>query len=230
VPRDAPASCLAVVGLAAEARHARASGATTLVSGADGAWLSAQLARVSPDAVASLVSFGLAGALADDLRVGDVVLADAVVDGSDRRPVDEMRTERVAVALRAAGTPVRSGLLLGSNRPLATAREKAAARAATGALAVDMESHVVARWAEAHAKPFLVIRVVSDDARHDLPEAATLPLRQDGTPDLPAILICLVRRPAQLPALVRTGRDAGRALSVLGRVGRLLGPGFGVHL
>ena len=43
-------------------------------------------------------------------------------------------------------------------------KAKAALRATTGADAVDMESHIAARYAEQHSLPFAALRVISDPA------------------------------------------------------------------
>lgn len=42
-------------------------------------------------------------------------------------------------------------------------------------------------------------------------------MKPDGGVALGAILASLARNPAQLPALIRTGRDAGAAFEALGR-------------
>ena len=88
------------------------------------------------------------------------------------------------------------------------AAAKAALHTATGALAVDMESHVVAPAAVAHGLRFAVVRVISDGADRGLPKAAQAGMKKDGGMDLPAVLKSLAANPRQLPALIRTGREA----------------------
>ena len=97
------------------------------------------------------------------------------------------------------------------------AAAKAALHSATGALAVDMESHVAAAFAAAHGLPFAALRVISDGADRALPKAAQAGMKPDGGMDVPR----------QLPALIRTGREAEvafRQLKLLNRhdlLGRL---------
>jgi 4-hydroxy-3-methylbut-2-enyl diphosphate reductase len=103
---------------------------------------------------------GVAGALTEGLNVGDVVVADEVRDGDDRFPCPG--APLVAGALRRAGLTVHVG-------PIATVDRLAghAARqslAATGAIAVDMESAAVA--AAVTGRPFVAVRVISDTPAH----------------------------------------------------------------
>jgi hypothetical protein len=102
--------------------------------------------------------------------------------------------------------------------PLSTAADKSAAFSQTGALAIDMESHVAARVAARHSLPFAALRVISDAADTTLPAAALAGMRPDGGIAIGAVLSSLVRNPAQLPALIRTARDAEQAFRALGRV------------
>ncbi len=104
---------------------------------------------------------------------------------------------------------------------------KAALRAATGAAAVDMESHVAARVAARHGLRFGVLRAISDTAGRDLPPAACVPLNPDGSVNLPAVLAALARQPSQLPDLLRLARDTSRALrELLRRLDSLAGDGL----
>ena len=114
-------------------------------------------------------------------------------------------------------------MIVGSDTIIATAAEKQALHTETGALAVDMESHIAACVAARHNLPFAIIRVISDSATEALPPAALVGMKPDGGMALGAVLAALARNPAQLPALIRTGIHAGRAFSELRRVGDVLG-------
>src|SRR5262249_25950392 len=116
--------------------------------------------------------------------------------------------------------------IVGMDAPLASASDKQRLHAQTGAAVVDTESHIVARIAAAHGLPFAACRTVIDSAHVDLPPAATVGLRHDGTPDLRAVFQSVVRRPAQLPLLIRTARDAYLARRALQRGRQRLGAGL----
>lgn len=124
----------------------------------------------------------------------------------------------------------RLGAIAGSDVMVADAAAKAALHASTGALAVDMESHIAARVAARRGLPFAAARTVSDGADRALPRAAQAGMRPDGGMDVTAVLAALARRPWELPALIRTGLEAEAAFRALlrGRQllgGALLGPG-----
>jgi adenosylhomocysteine nucleosidase len=107
-----------------------------------------------------------------------------------------------------------------------TTAEKADLHQTTGALAVDMESHIVARVAQRRHLPFTATRVICDPAHHALPPAARIAMKADGGIDLAAVLRSLLAQPSQLPALALTGWEAERSFRSLLRGHRRLGPGL----
>jgi hypothetical protein len=120
------------------------------------------------------------------------------------------------------------GTVVGGDTIIACAAEKAALYASSRAIAVDIESHIAARVAERHGLPFAILRTISDTADHALPPAALVGMKPDGSIALGAVLASLARHPHQLPALIRTGRDAGAAFGSLGRaLGTLEALGIG---
>ncbi|MFC3126064.1 hopanoid-associated phosphorylase [Pseudoroseomonas globiformis] len=212
---------LAATGLLREGRILAGQGIRPLAGGGDPARLLALLDRWAREAD-GIISIGLCGALSPRLRPGDWVVAEAVLDGDERHAVDGPWASRLMEALPGAA----QGMQVGQDGMLTDAAGKAALHQATGALGVDMESHVAARVALRHDLPFAVARVVSDDAGHDLPPAAEAGMRRDGGMDLAAVLRSLARDPRQLPALIRTGWHAERAFRELLRGHHRLGPGL----
>jgi adenosylhomocysteine nucleosidase len=207
----------AITGLAAEARIARRHGLEAVATGGIEAQVLEAAERLINEGAEALVSFGIAGALAPDLAPGSLLLPRAVLaeDGS-RLAVDEARRARADAALAASGLRAASGHVLGASEPAATPARKAALRAATGAIAIDLESHLVARVASRAGKPFLVLRAVADPASRALPEAALIGLDADGKPALGRVLLSVMRNPRQIPALLRLAGDTRRALLALG--------------
>lgn len=149
-----------------------------------------------------ILSCGIAGALAPSLQPGDVVIDGNVVV-----------VERLGQALPHA----HRGGIVGSDAIAATAVEKRILHERTGAMAVDMESHVAARVAVRKGLPFAALRVISDRADDDLPPAALVGMRPDGGMALGAVLASLARDRRQLSALIRTGRQADMAFRSLAR-------------
>jgi 4-hydroxy-3-methylbut-2-enyl diphosphate reductase len=115
-----------------------------------------------------LVLAGVAGAVAAGLGPGDIVVADRVVlDGADDLALPGAAD--LAKALRIAGLRVHLGPVGGADRVVTGAARQAWAD--RGALAVDMESGVLARTGRLAA----VVRAIVDTPAHPLVSLGTLP-------------------------------------------------------
>jgi hopanoid-associated phosphorylase len=213
---------LAATGLQRERRIVAGPDVDAIASGGDAARLEAVLDELAGSA-SGIISIGIAGGLAPGLQVGQWVVADAVLVDGEPMPTDSAWTGRLVARLPEAAR----GLLVGANAMVADATQKASLHRTTGAVAVDMESHIVARVARRHRLPFAAARVISDAAHHSLPPAARVGMKLDGGMDLPAVLRSLLTEPGQLPALIRTGLKAERAFRALLRGHRRLGPRLG---
>ena len=196
-------------GLKREAKLIARGGDVLIVAGGgNSARLERELDSMAARVPGVIVSSGLAGALDPVLNPGDVV-----IDGDPRF------VERVRSALPEAIV----GKVAGVDAIVATVEGKRALREAAGAIACDMESHIAERVARNRRLPFGVIRVISDGAGVALPPAALVAMRPDGGIAFGAVLASLVRDPRQLPAMLRTGQEAGRAFRELGRLFDVLG-------
>jgi len=210
---------LAVTGLAREARIARRAKLTPVIGGTDAELLTARLEEAIARGAKGIVSFGIAGALAPLLKIGDVVVATHIVHGDERYPTDTKWTGLIRQKLPRA-VP---GVIAGHEQVVSHVDGKRRLLALTGACAVDMESHIAARLANRHGIPFVAIRTISDVANRGLPPAAELPLTPKGRVRLRSVLSSLAAEPTQLPDLLRTGREAGRAFRALLRSRNALG-------
>jgi adenosylhomocysteine nucleosidase len=213
---------LVATGLQRERRILAGPAVEVVAGGGDYLRLEAALDRLAVG-MRGIISMGIAGGLAPELKPGQWVVANAVLDGGRSLSTDSAWTNWLVARLPGAATsPV-----LGVRAMVAEASQKAILYRTTGAAAVDMESHVAARVAWRHGLPFAVARVISDTADRTLPPAALVGMRPDGGMDLPAVLRSLLADPRQLPALIATGLDAERAFRSLLRGYRLLGPALG---
>jgi adenosylhomocysteine nucleosidase len=164
-----------------------------------------------------IVSAGFAGGLTNDLRAGDLIVA------------TELCTED-GVCLPAPWPGVLTGAwspeplrgrILTVAAPVARTEQKAAMAQKYAALAVDMESALVARWCSRKQIPFGSVRVISDDAQTSLsPELQTLLAR--GQPSILQLVSAGVRSPRLLRELIRlagqtrwAGKQLGKALGEL---------------
>ncbi len=214
---------IAFVGMAFEARIAAGPGVLVVCRAAGG-----KLAAVVESAVRKgyrgLVSFGVAGGLASHLRAGDWVVASAVRESQTVRATDAAWSRKLlGMIAGAVHAPI-----VGVDVPVAEPAKKRELHRATGAAAVDMESHLVARVAAAHRLAFAAVRVIVDPAHRVVPPAALLGMRPDGRADVSAILRDLATRPSQLSPLARIAMDALAARASMQRVRQQLGPHFGL--
>ena len=214
---------IAVVGMAFEARIAARLG-VPVVCGGDGTHLEKSLARAMAAGCSGLISFGVAGGLVPGLKPGTCIIGSSVIVDGEERPTDARWSQR----LRRIIPGTVSGPLLGVHEPIAFAGDKAALHRKTGALAVDMESHVVARAAARHGVPLAAIRVVIDPVERTIPRSALAGARPDGTIDPLAVMRSLMRYPRDFIGLMRMSLDARAARATLVQGSALLGPGLGL--
>ena len=200
-----PPGCIVAVGLRSEAALLPPS-VRTVVSGGDPRRLAALLAALPRD-VTAVLSFGIAGGLAPGLATGEVLAASEIWDAGEIWP-----------ALWPHPLPGRTARLAASTVLLPDALAKAGLHRVSGAFAVDMESGIAARFARERAVPFGALRAVADAAGDALPRAAALGLHPDGSPAPLRVLGALLRRPTDLPGLLRLARASARAHAALSRV------------
>jgi hopanoid-associated phosphorylase len=215
---------VAVTGMAFEARIARGEG-VEVVFAARADLLERALKAALARGCSGVISFGTAGGLAPDLEAGTVIVADAVDGPFGRVATDAAWTQRLAAALDVTpmAARLRRGTLAAVTAPLTSADDKQALHLKTGALAVDMESHIAGAIAAAHGLPFTVCRAIVDPAWRTLPPAATAGLRDDGHTAIGPILRELVRQPSQLGSLIQLAADARAARQSLVQARRTLG-------
>lgn len=208
---------LVVVGMTREAKIL--DGPEALIGGGDAPALADRLQAELSQGAAGVISFGLCGALAPGLKVGDLVIGDTALD-IESFEADAGWTRRLASALPDAAM----GRFAWAQRPVASAKEKAAVRERTNAIAVDLESYVAGRFARKFATPFAILRAVSDAADRALPHAAQVGLGSDGRPAIGAVLASLRDNPWQIGGLVRTALEAEDGFHALERARQTLGP------
>jgi len=219
-----PRPVLIVTGLAQEARIAAGPGMTVICGSSDPDQLRALLATVDPVTIRGVISFGVAGGLCPTLKSGDVVVATEVMAGDSRWLAGFALSEELIAGTGLGGNRVVLGGVVGVEQVVAACAGKAALHSETGAVAVDMESHIAAAYAAEAGLPFAALRVVSDPAGRALPALAVNAVKPNGDIDLRKVLRGVARNPLTLRALVSTGLDFNRALkSLRGCRGFLLG-------
>ncbi len=152
-----------------------------------------------------IVLAGFAGALVDELSVGDVICVAEVVDANGRSwNIDPNRTEQ-------------RERLATVDRLIAKSADKRQLATSTGAIAVDMESAHVAARCETAGVPIACVRAISDEVATELsPGLASLLNR--GNVAIWRVVLALARRPLLLPELLRLARDTKIASAKLAEV------------
>jgi adenosylhomocysteine nucleosidase len=215
---------IAVTGLKAEAWIAAGPRIRALSGCGDVSGLARRLEAALTNEASAIISFGVAGGLTPGLAAGAKLVARSVVteDGAQYYG-DPVWSKRLSRALGGAAIADIAGVDL----PVGGPAERLALHLKTGALAADTESHVAARAAAARNLPFAAFRVVADPAHRQLPDAALVAIRPDGSIALGAILGSLVRDPRQVPQLMRTANDARAAFVALFRGRKTLDEALG---
>lgn len=186
--------------------------------------------RLVEEGCTALISAGICGGLIPELDPGILVLAEAVRAPDGATWVTDLKA-RIALAERfRERVPYATGTLTGSERVIRRPAQKAETAARTGAVAVDMESHAVAQAAAEAGVPFLVLRVVSDPHDAELPKSALVGVTPEGHRRPLRVVSQLLKRPGDIPALIRLAEDTKRAertLSSVAALGARIGFGLG---
>lgn len=217
-----PGIVVAAVGLSKEARIAKRAGLVPVIGAGSSKLLMRRLKAVNPE-IRGVVSLGLAGALAPIPQVGDALIASHVVTEREHYACDPQWSRILRTKLPFAHSVVIAGVEV----PAQHMGAKKDLFRLTGAHAVDMESHVAARFAAERGIPFIALRVISDDSHRTLPPAVLERLSLKGNPRYFAIIRSMMRERGQLGELIRTASEARAAFRTLLRCLSALGPGLG---
>lgn len=177
--------------------------------------------------VHGLVSFGTCAGLSEALAPGALLVPQSIrLPNGETHSADVTWLETAARSVDCATDPPHR--LLGSDRLIASVDDKARLAAETGAEALDMESHIVARAAADAQLPFLAVRAVADPASRAVPEWALDGIGPDGATRIAPIILNVVKRPRRAAALYRLWRDNAAAEAALRRVAGAVPAGFGL--
>ena len=177
--------------------------------------VSAASALVEAEKPSLLVSFGVAGAIQEGVRVADVVVAESAALLDEGVPGQVLPCASLsAVALKAVTDVVRErGARLFSGTTISTSGPQATRAQAAGIAnpVMEMETHGIAQIAARFGIPLLAIRAVSDSLEEPLP--FNLEEFTDAACNLrvAAFIAHAIRHPRILPLLVRLQRNTRAA-------------------
>jgi len=152
---------------------------------------------------AFLISAGFAGALNDQLQVGDLLVARNFSTVDLRRPFFSSSAFRMANLLTLPA-------LIDSRE------ERNHVARTTGAAAVDMETEFIARACAVHGVPLLALRVITDTPTQPFPAPSSVlfDIQQQRT-HIAVLARFFLAHPNRVPGLVQFARRIARARKTL---------------
>jgi adenosylhomocysteine nucleosidase len=163
-----------------------------------------EAARRATEAIVALyrpsvvLSVGFAGALDEQLRVGDLLEPRYVVDARDGSRTDT-----------GSGTGV-----LVSSPAVAGAEQKAKLAKSYGAEAVDMEAAAVAKGAETRGLRFAAVKAISDEVGFAMPPMDRF-IAADGSFRARSFALYAASRPFIWPDVLRLAQNSAKAARAL---------------
>jgi adenosylhomocysteine nucleosidase len=153
-----------------------------------------------------LISTGFAGALTDDLHIGDVLLAK-----------NFSTVDLDAKTASLSSFPIQHAILVTIPALIESSEERKEVARTTGAAAVDMETEFIARACARRGIPLLSLRVISDTPSERFPAPANVlfDIERQQTPML-RLARHFLARAHHAPRLVRFARRIARARKTLG--------------
>ena len=148
-----------------------------------------------------LISAGFAGALDDQLGVGDLLLARNLSTADLSGTLDFLTNLSIHVAN-----------LLTVPSMIDSREERNRIAQTTGAVAVDMETEFIARVCAEHGVPLLSLRVISDTPCHPLPAPPRVLFDLDEQrTNLGRLAFYMAKHPPAIWRLISFARQIGRA-------------------
>ena len=156
-----------------------------------------------------ILSSGFAGALLPTMKIGQIVMANEIIDQHGQRTAINLSLE----SDEANGLYV--GRLLTADEMVRTVEQKQQLHEKHEALAVDMESLAVAQVAAETKTGFMAVRVISDDMSADLPPEVLSIIGDTGAVRVGAALTSLFKRPESLKDMLYLRKNAQAAAKSL---------------
>lgn len=168
----------------------------------------------------SIVSFGTAGALDNDLNSGDLILAREILN-SDKKPVQTSDKWRNHILKKWSVSPFRvfQRNIYSDSEVATDGKSKELIAQNTAADAIDMESALIADFASIHNIPCLILRVIVDEKNMSIPKPILEITDEFGDVSIFLLFTTIIRNPGLLPDLVRLGiafRNAKKTMSWIG--------------
>lgn len=181
--------------------------------------LSEFIERAAKEGCRGIVSYGLSGGLCPDLRSGDIMVGSQILGPGGSVATDDVWS---AWLLSAIPTAV-YGPIIGIDVPISACASRSELWLRSGALAVDMESHLIARLAADNGMRLVALRVVIDAAERNVPPTAIACVSADGEISRWRLGRLLLGRPSDTLDIIRLSVDWWIARKALLHCSEVLG-------
>lgn len=168
-----------------------------------------------------IISWGCAGALAPNLKAGDLIIPKLIQTQSNKQ-LNTHPVLRTKIINALTEQIYFEGTLLESSSIIAKAEEKSALFNEKSTIAVDMESAAAAEICKKTGTPFIAIRTIVDPANFNLPAAISHSINSAGNVDLSKLIIYIICHPSELLSLIQLGLHFKAANKKLKHISPLL--------
>jgi hypothetical protein len=165
-----------------------------------------------------VVIMGICGSLSDRYTVGDIVLYQDCIYQGKRQECDRTFTAQLHSLLLTPHSPLNLVKSLTSDGVIWSAAEKRRLGETWAADVVDMEGFTALEFFNAAGVAVAMLRVVSDDSHHNIPDL-TSAINSDGSLNPLPLAMGMLRQPL---AAIRLIRGSLTALKVLQKVTSLV--------
>ena len=156
---------------------------------------------------------GLCGSLSPEHSVGDLVLYKACIKDNSTLETDEELTTTLKNQLNPKISLVTA---LTSDRVIHSATDKQSLATTNPATVVDMEGFTYLQTLQSQGISVVILRIVSDDINHDLPDLNQA-INQDGQLQTIPMIISMLRQPL---ASIRLIKGSLKGLQILQQVAK----------
>ena len=152
-----------------------------------------------------VISSGFAGAVSEQLHIGDLILAENFSDPG-----------RLAIAERVLSKQARRVKLFTSTSIIDSVAERNEIARASGAEAVDMETGAIVAVCNAHGVPLLSLRGISDTSNQPFPAPPSVLFDiESQRPSYGRLISYLLRHPSSISKMVRFSKQIAHVRATL---------------
>ena len=162
-----------------------------------------------------LISWGVAGGLNPTHKCGDLIVSNRCVSEKGQEIFYRGNTAKDYIRRLETVVPATSGKVTTVFKAVTSAQRKKSLFQQTKADIVDMESHSIAKVAQANSIEFILVKAVIDEASDDVPNAFLECADEFGKPKLTKTFSVIWKQPGSISSLLKLGMKYRQSLKTL---------------